>query len=285
MLAMPSNILAEMKRTDVKVQVLDYRWRANDRILDRNDVFLLRYRPSPFKLSVAAQLRDGAIQDFGRVMFFPAHVEVETTPAKIDERTRNVTCTFTAAWLERTWPERRDWSSKDLARCYDMRNIRIESAMRQLGVEIDSPGFASELLVDSLTQIIAVELARHFEQASNSQRVRTCEGKLSSRELGQVYEIIDCAESAAPTAEDLARECGISSAHLRRAFKRTTGMTLHNYVAGVRLDKAQTLLSQTELTLKEIAYRLGFSSPATFSSTFKKATGETPIGYRVRQRA
>lgn len=285
MLATPCNVLAEMDLSGVNVQILDYRWSANDRISDRHDVFVLRYRPEPAAISVAARLNDGRVQDFGRVMFFPAETQVETTPAKVSERTRNVMCAFSDSWLRRIWPERPDWSAVDLARCYDLRNIRVEQAMRQLGVELASPGFASPLMVESLTQMIAIDVARHFRPQGRPRRVRTSEGRLSTRELGRLYDIIDSASNRTPTTEELSSQCGISSAHLRRAFKRTTGLTLHRYVADVRLGKARALLAETDLSLKEIAFQLGFSGPCTFSSTFKKASGETPDGYRQRQRS
>ena len=285
MLASPCNVLAGMELSGVNVQVLDYRWSANDSISDRQDVFVLRYRPEPAQISVAAHLGDGRVQDFGRVMFFPAQTEVETTPAKVSERTRNVMCAFTDQWFRQIWPERPDWSAVDLARCYDLRNVRIEQAMRQLGVELSSPGFASQLMVESLTQMIAIDVARHFRPHSRPQRVRTSEGRLSVRELGRIYDIIDSASNRTPTTEELSNECGISSAHLRRTFKRTTGVTLHRYVADVRLGKARTLLAESDLSLKEIAFQLGFAGPCTFSSTFKKASGETPDGYRQRLRS
>lgn len=285
MFASPCDVLAEMELSGVNVRILDYRWSANERIWDRQDLFVLRYRPELAPISLSAHLDDGRVQDFGRVMFFPARTKVETTSAKVTERTRNVMCAFTDQWFRQIWPERPDWSAADLARCYDLRNVRIEQAMRQLGEEVASPGFASQLMAESLTRMIAIDVARHFRPDDRPRRVRTSEGRLSERELGRIYDIIDSASNRTPTTEELSNECGISSAHLRRTFKRTTGVTLHRYVADVRLGKARALLAESDLSLKEIAFKLGFSGPCTFSSTFKKASGETPDGYRQRLRS
>jgi AraC family transcriptional regulator len=282
MRARPCNISAEVDLDGVNIRVLDYRWDAKDEISDFQNSFILRYRSYPLRVGLAAHLNDGRIQDFGQLMFFPARTVVETTPAKLTESTRNVTCTFANEWLRRIWPGPGEWAANDLARCYDMRNLRIERAMKRLGIEMADPGFASNLLIESLVQQIGVEIARHFTPAQRSRRVRTFGGRLSTSQLSRVYEVIDSVSGRFPTSEEISAECGISAAHLRRSFKQTTGLTLHEYSTNARLNKAQTLLTETDLPLKEVAYRLGFSGSCTFSSTFKKAVGESPSFYRRR---
>jgi AraC family transcriptional regulator len=51
----------------------------------------------------------------------------------------------------------------------------------------------------------------------------------------------------------------------------------------VQITKAKTYLLETNLPLKEIAYRLGFSSAANFSSAFRLATGSSPGQFRSNQ--
>ena len=70
--------------------------------------------------------------------------------------------------------------------------------------------------------------------------------------------------------------------HLMRAFKASTGLTIHAYVEQVRLAKAKALLSDTDIQLKEIAFRLGFSNAANFSAAFRKSAGESPREFRRR---
>ncbi|MFB0875720.1 MULTISPECIES: helix-turn-helix domain-containing protein [unclassified Sphingobium] len=284
MVARTSNVTGEMKLPGLNVQVLDYRWDVDESISECEDDFILRYRPHPGQVSVAAHMKGGKVQDYGPLMFFPAHTQTETTPAKMSERTRNVMCRFTDDWFQRVWIDRHDWTANDLERCYNMHNFRIEHAMQRLSAEVTSPGFGSDLMVESLANLVAVEIARHFRDRCNPKRIRTYEGQFSARELTSIYDYIDSAINRCPTTEEISRECGISSAHLRRSFKKTTGLTLHEYVARTRLSKAQTILAETDLPLKEVAYRLGFTSSSTFSSTFRKDSGETPSGYRQRVR-
>ena len=79
---------------------------------------------------------------------------------------------------------------------------------------------------------------------------------------------------------ELAALCGISTRHLRRLFKQTTKQTLHEYVRDAWVAKAKSLLCDTELPLKEITSRIGFTDPSSFSMAFRRATGAAPRTFR-----
>lgn len=81
--------------------------------------------------------------------------------------------------------------------------------------------------------------------------------------------------------EDLSAKVFISSQYLSRLFKRFFGETTYSYLQGYRLMKAKEfLVTQKELSIKEIAYRTGFSNDSYFISTFRKETGYTPSEFR-----
>lgn len=82
------------------------------------------------------------------------------------------------------------------------------------------------------------------------------------------------------TEERLAESVGLSVNQLGRLFRQETGDTLYQYYERRRLNLAQRLLSTTTLTLKEIAYRLAFSSPPHFSYWFRMHGGSQPSAYR-----
>src|SRR5690606_39070084 len=109
-------------------------------------------------------------------------------------------------------------------------------------------------------------------------------GKLATWQLRRITDYVEGQVEATPTVDQLARLCHLSPRHLGRAFKDSTGQTLGDYVKGVRLIKAQRLLRDTDLSQKEIAHRLGFSSPSSFSVAFGKATGFTPRQFRQLER-
>lgn len=265
------------------VQVVDYRWQRGAEIVELETDHLLRRRAYPSLLGVTATL--GNVQQaFGHLMFFPADVPIRTLAAANDERVQTITCRLDHQWFAKTARIPQEWASEDLARCLDLRNGRIDQAIQWMGLEAASPGMASPLLIESLASVVAVELARHFAQKNDSLRVRTREGKLLPLHLNRVIDYINSTTHKCPTIDKIATMCDVSSAHLRRAFKNTTGHTIHHYVEETRLNKAKALLSETDLPLKEISYRLGFAASSSFSSVFRKSQGETPSGFRCRTR-
>ena len=77
-------------------------------------------------------------------------------------------------------------------------------------------------------------------------------------------------------AEQLAEVCGLSESHFRRLFEESVGMSPMDYVNIVRVEKACSLLSGTEQSVKEICFSVGYDTPSTFNRNFRKVTGETP---------
>jgi len=68
--------------------------------------------------------------------------------------------------------------------------------------------------------------------------------------------------------------------HFARLFKKLTGSTPHNYLAGVRAARAQLLLAETELSVTEVGARVGYLSASHFTKAFRLATGTTPREFR-----
>lgn len=82
------------------------------------------------------------------------------------------------------------------------------------------------------------------------------------------------------TIQEIAQELGISYSSFRKLFKEHTGFAPAMYQQNLRLQRAKELLSTTDESIKEIAYRLNFESPDYFSSKFKSQTGIKPSEFR-----
>lgn len=82
------------------------------------------------------------------------------------------------------------------------------------------------------------------------------------------------------TADNLGRMFGYHPFYLNRLFRRYVHQTIHLYQMHYRIRDACVLLVTTQLSMKEIADRLGFSSPSYFSETFRKLRGVSPMDYR-----
>lgn len=81
------------------------------------------------------------------------------------------------------------------------------------------------------------------------------------------------------TVDHIARDMGISRVQLYRKTRSLMDCSVNDYIVTRRLKKAKVLL-QEELTINEVAYQTGFSSPTYFSTAFKNKYGDTPSSYR-----
>lgn len=80
--------------------------------------------------------------------------------------------------------------------------------------------------------------------------------------------------------KDLAYEACLSPFHYHRLFTSTFNQTPHEFLTQQRIDKAKKLLTQTDQTVLEICFELGYSSPGSFCTLFQRSTGCTPTQYR-----
>lgn len=78
------------------------------------------------------------------------------------------------------------------------------------------------------------------------------------------------------SVETLSQEVGISRVHLNRKLKELIDTSPSSLIKSVRLKQAAFLLAQSNVTVAEVAYTVGFSSPAYFSSNFSQYFGMTP---------
>ena len=86
------------------------------------------------------------------------------------------------------------------------------------------------------------------------------------------------------TIQQVAQELGISYSNFRKLFKEYTGVAPSMYQQELRLQRAKEMLSTTNMSIKEIAYRLNFESPDYFSSKFNIKTGIKPSDFRSETR-
>lgn len=74
----------------------------------------------------------------------------------------------------------------------------------------------------------------------------------------------------------------VSTGHLSRSFKKSTGYTILEYITFIRIKKAIDSLENTNYHISEVAYAVGFNDPKYFSHVFRKNVGVTPTEFRNR---
>ena len=83
------------------------------------------------------------------------------------------------------------------------------------------------------------------------------------------------------TVADLARAAGLSRAHFSREFRRAFGEAPHQYLLTRRLERAAALLRNTDRTVTEICFAVGWMSLGSFTTSFRRVYGVPPLAYRA----
>jgi YesN/AraC family two-component response regulator len=72
----------------------------------------------------------------------------------------------------------------------------------------------------------------------------------------------------------------ISTFHFSRIFKKYTGMSPHNYLTKIRINYSKELLLNSDISVGEIASKVGFENVNSFIKSFKLYTGTTPLKFK-----
>ena len=139
-------------------------------------------------------------------------------------------------------------------------------------------GCLGRLYIESVANVLAAHLMRSY--AASGQSFRDLSGILPEHKLRIVIEYINENLEQDLALDELASLVGMSPYRFARAFKQSIGLPPHQYLLERRISRAKMLLTDTELSLIEISYRLGFSSQSHFTSTFRRWTAVTPKAYR-----
>jgi AraC family transcriptional regulator len=207
----------------------------------------------------------------GEMFFFPAGQVVH---AKSDcQRQYSVVCGFRPDAAEVWFQGRLQWTDARLQASLNITSPSMRGLLYRLGEELRNPGFAGSAMIEMLAGQIGIELARYLIGIEEL----PCTGGLSPRHLRLIDERL--AQNGAPAAlAELAGLCGLSVRHLTRAFRTSRRRSIGNYIAECRIQRVKHLLA-SGMSVKWIAYTMGFSSPAALSTAFRRATGERPRDY------
>lgn len=147
-----------------------------------------------------------------------------------------------------------------------------------IAAELLSPGLASRMAIDAATLLLAVNLIRRWSNQAGA--VRHPVGGLAPWQVRRSTEHLrENLARDVPLAE-LAAVANLSPFHFARAFKRSVGAPPHAYQFTLRVERAKSLLADTDLPVTEIASLVGYEAPQTLARAFQRAVGVTPTAYR-----
>jgi AraC family transcriptional regulator len=155
----------------------------------------------------------------------------------------------------------------------------ISSVGMALLAETESEGVAGRLYAESLANVLAVHLLRHYATAAH--RPQRLVGGLTGHRLRQILDFIRDHYDEDLSLAELAQVAGMSTFHFAREFKRTTGTSPHQYLMRFRVERAKELLARSQMPLVDVGFRAGFSHQSHFTRLFRRLTGTTPQSYRL----
>lgn len=161
-----------------------------------------------------------------------------------------------------------------LPRMIHIRGIpRLAQLVRLVGEEAGQDDIGRDLILERLVEILLIEALRRVP-AKDAQP-----GLLRGLADPRIAAALHCLHSDVQrswTIVDLARESGLSRSAFFDRFVRTVGIRPMEYLANWRMAVAKDLLRQENLTLDDVACRVGYGSAGTFSTAFSRHVGIPP---------
>lgn len=138
---------------------------------------------------------------------------------------------------------------------------------------------------DYYRKILLIELLIFIQRKLESgQQYHLIESNRAHKPISQIVNFINHHYSERLTLEGLSKKFFLSPSYLSRTFKATTGYSFIEYMNNIRVKEARTLLEGAELSISDIAERIGFGNLTHFGRIFKSITGIPPLKYRQKNK-
>ena len=155
---------------------------------------------------------------------------------------------------------------------------RSDSEILALGVAYSKIRVVPRRAYESILQLLEI-FALHLAAVSNQIRVSEACGEPPAMMKARAF-IAEHQHENLRLAE-VAEAVHVTRWYFCKLFKRTTGLTLTNYLARVRIESVKQMLLNRHFRVSEAAYSAGFQSLSQFNRTFRRVSGESPSAYRT----
>ena len=140
----------------------------------------------------------------------------------------------------------------------------------------------SALALDQFSLILGAHLIQRYGVLQKAPRHSN--GGLAPWQKRRAAELLHENMHGGIRLSDVARECGLSTSHFARSFKISFGISTHQCLIQHRIERAKQLMSQTSMSLIDVAIQSGFNDQAAFTRTFHQFAGMSPGRWRRNYR-
>ena len=159
---------------------------------------------------------------------------------------------------------------------------RRDDAVKHIGLamlaEMEAGGAGGRVYGDSLATALATHLLRNH--GTSPQAVADQRGGLPTSTLRRVIDFVNDNLSMDLGLSEMAGVANLSRYHFSRQFKRSTGLSPHQYVIGRRVKRARELLSGTDLSVGDVASAVGFTHQSHLARHVRRHFGVPPSSLR-----
>jgi AraC family transcriptional regulator len=140
-------------------------------------------------------------------------------------------------------------------------------------------GFPSgPLFLDSVEQAIAIALVNGH--AVSHRPLKIYRGGLGSARLRRIEELVHAKMQDDLSLDEMAQSVELSTAHFARMFRKSTGVTPHQFVLHQRVERAKAMLRVSDGRVLDVAVACGFKTQQHFAQIFRDVCGVSPTEYR-----
>ncbi|HKY43375.1 MAG TPA: helix-turn-helix domain-containing protein [Pyrinomonadaceae bacterium] len=159
-------------------------------------------------------------------------------------------------------------------------DLKLDALVAEFFAELAGEQPGKEIVMRALVEQTLVHLLRNYSKPRLSEELELSRVGLVDRRIRRSVELMHTQLDQDLTLKELAAASYLSPFHFSRLFKKLTGASPHNYLAGIRAARAQLLLAETDLSVTEVGARVGYLSGSHFTKAFRLATGATPREFR-----
>ncbi|MDR0813235.1 MAG: AraC family transcriptional regulator [Oscillospiraceae bacterium] len=166
-------------------------------------------------------------------------------------------------------------------------NLRGQSALVRIFDQLDSCDFpvrAARMFCESKALEALAVLSAECEAPLFEEKTSP-DLNIDDNFTARVKQYIDENSHSEITIESLAKIACMSPSKLKYTFSRALGKSIFAYLTETRMEKAKTLLADTQMTIEGVAAEVGYKKSGAFAATFRRHTGMLPKEYRSAERA
>ena len=149
---------------------------------------------------------------------------------------------------------------------------------KTLSASLEEPNHASRIFVDHVLHALNSHLVCSYGGLKES--AAQFRGGLSTAQMRRAKELLEANLDGSIALRQVAEACGLSTSHFTRAFKETFRKPPHRWLIERRIDRARDLMTNSSLSLAEIAVQCGFADQSALNRSFKRVYGISPGQWR-----